>query len=693
MKRIHPNLRSGASLLVLAALPLAVSQAFAAEYWLQTGTTTVQGVPMWGYANCTASFASCDPVTVPGPALSVAPGDATGLSVHLKNTLSVPTSLIIAGQAIADPTPVWTDGSSGPRGSDLTKRVRSFTHEAAVGGGTADYIWPNLKAGTYLYESGTEPQVQVQMGLYGAVTKDADVGNVAYRQGATSVSYASQLTLLYSEIDPALHAAVSGGTYGPLTNPPTYAVTSTLEYRPKFFLINGKPYPDASLAPLATVTAAQGTLLRFINAGLKTHVPTINGQYWKLIAEDGNPYPYLNNPRQQYTAFLTAGKTLDVLLTPTNPNASGNVRYAIFDSRNYDTTNGAQDGGMLAYLDVTPATNAAPVFDSAPATKATAAQAYSYAAHASDANGDVVTYSLNAPVPSGMVIGASSGLINWTPSVVGTFPVSVRASDGTLFNDQAFSIAVAAGAPANNAPTARADSYTAVAHPASSAIVQTVAAPGVLANDTDPEGNALHTGSKTGSTRVTLNLDGSFTLAPAGGGTGTTGTVSFGYRALDTSNAQSATAATATINVIANRRPTTVADAFSVPRCTIRVGTTTTCQTVGVGAYAPVLFNLPNNDTDPDTATIDVANQLPLSVASVRAGNTGNGITSGTLTTNNRGVVSFTGTAATGIKVLYTPLYNFAGTDTFQYKVKDKLGTTAGNTNAQGWVTVTVTVQ
>ncbi|MEO8409009.1 MAG: Ig-like domain-containing protein, partial [Propionivibrio sp.] len=243
-----------------------------------------------------------------------------------------------------------------------------------------------------------------------------------------------------------------------------------------------------------------------------------------------------------------------------------------------------------------------------------------------------------------------------------------------------------------NPPVAANDSYTAIAHPASSGITQVVAAPGVLANDYDPDGNALHTGSKTGSTRVTLNANGGFALAPAGNGGGSTGTLIFGYRALDTSNAPSA-AASATISVIANRRPTSVADSLTVPRCTVRVGTTSNCQTTGVGAYVPLTFNLTNNDTDADTATIDAANQLPLSVARVRSGTSGNGSTSGTLTTGSLALVRFTGTAATGIQVTYTPRYNFAGVDTFQYKVMDRLGLTAGNTNAQGWVTVTVTVQ
>ena len=107
--------------------------------------------------------------------------------------------------------------------------------------------------------------------------------------------------------------------------------------------------------------AGQNTPMRFLNASLKTHVPTINGQYWKMIAEDGNPYPYLSNPRQQYTAFLAAGKTMDVLLMPSNASTTANARYAIFDSRQFDTNNGAQGGGMLAYLDVTPAVVVAPV--------------------------------------------------------------------------------------------------------------------------------------------------------------------------------------------------------------------------------------------------------------------------------------------------------------------------------------------
>jgi FtsP/CotA-like multicopper oxidase with cupredoxin domain len=260
----------------LAMLCLGAGSAFAAEYFLRAGaaTATMPGgvnIPMWGYAQCTdATFATCGATTAPGPALVVPPGE--GLTVNLQNALAANTSIVIPGQ-IATMTPVWDDGSSGPRPSP-SARVRSFTHETAAGATNA-YSWPSLKPGTYLYQSGTHTQVQVQMGLYGAVTKDHAAG-----QAYPGVAYAKQVTLLYSEIDPALHAAVGGPTptYGTVSGP-----TSTLGYAPKYFLVNGKPFSAGDPA-IATIDTGNTTLLRFLNAGLQTHVPVVNGPYMRMIA-------------------------------------------------------------------------------------------------------------------------------------------------------------------------------------------------------------------------------------------------------------------------------------------------------------------------------------------------------------------------------------------------------------------------
>ena len=155
-----------------------------------------------------------------------------------------------------------------------------------------------MKPGTYLYHSGTHPQVQVQMGLYGAVSK-----NTAAVRPISGVPYDNELMLLYSEIDPGV---ACGRSHRPLWPPVPDPLpigltaadypTSTLNYQPQYFLINGKPFQVGD-PPLATLTAGQRTLLRFLNAGLQTHVPVINGLYMQMIAEDGNPYPWPANPR------------------------------------------------------------------------------------------------------------------------------------------------------------------------------------------------------------------------------------------------------------------------------------------------------------------------------------------------------------------------------------------------------------
>jgi FtsP/CotA-like multicopper oxidase with cupredoxin domain len=249
--------------------------------------------------------------------LSVPPGEST-LTITLTNNLSVPVSIVIPG-LITAMTPTYVGG-----------RVMSFTAETAPGA-TATYTWPNVKPGTYLYLSGTNPAVQVQMGLYGAVKKDY-AAKQAYNNAATA--YDSEALLFFSEINPSFHSVVAAGQYGTL-------VTSTIDYQPKYFLINGKPYSTGT-APIGLGTGK--VLLRFLNAGLQTHVPLLQGLHMKIYAEDGNLYPYA---REQYSLILPAGKTMDAVITPT---AIGTV--PLYDRRLFLTNSNLPGGGMLANLQI-----------------------------------------------------------------------------------------------------------------------------------------------------------------------------------------------------------------------------------------------------------------------------------------------------------------------------------------------------
>ncbi len=312
---------------VLAALAVAATTAHSAETVidLRAAATTVTMpdgvvVTMWGYA------LGAGAVTVPGPAITVPPGDT--LRINLTNNLTENVSVMIPGQ----PMPLDGTSSSPQVVRNPDGRMRSFTHETAPGQ-TAAYVWPSLKTGSYLYQSATHPAVQLQMGLYGALAHDQASGS-AY----TGVPYDRSVTLVYSEIDPALHAAVRDGVYG------TAAYPSTINYKPEYFLINGAPY-SATPPAFPTATTGQRVLLRLMNAGLQTHAPTLLGLYASLVAEDGNLYPHTLD---QYCVMLPAGKTIDALVVPSEVK-----KYPIYDHSLGLTNVATAPGGMLTYLNVT----------------------------------------------------------------------------------------------------------------------------------------------------------------------------------------------------------------------------------------------------------------------------------------------------------------------------------------------------
>ena len=87
--------------------------------------------------------------------------------------------------------------------------------------------------------------------------------------------------------------------------------------------------------------------------------------------------------------------------------------------------------------------NQAPVITSDPVTLVLIGKSYAYQVEAMDTKGDILTYSLTTK-PSGMTINSSSGIITWTPTMAGTYNVSIVVSDGELFDSQSFTLTVAA---------------------------------------------------------------------------------------------------------------------------------------------------------------------------------------------------------------------------------------------------------
>ena len=397
----------------------------------------------------------------------------------------------------------------------------------------------------------------------------------AYPAGTSpAVQYNADIPLLLSEIDPVQNKAVyiavntSGfsetapwsGQPGGCGDPTVHSCyPPAVNYDPRYYLINGVSFDKTNTTPslFGPTTNVTGTVLvRFVNAGLRMHIPSIVGAQtgsstspssgFSLIAEDGNVLP--GTPRIQSEVFLAAGKTYDVLI-----NAPSGA-LPVFDRQLSLSTNNQRDGGMQAYIRTTSAT-----------------PAYSFGASVT-ANPDTyyctpgVAFSVNDPAKGVMAndigvygvtpVGTPAGV---TLSADGTFTsascpssfsytannaastalVTLATCDGTLVNGKACH---------GGAPTANADAYT-----SDVASLYKAASPGVLGNDTDPDGHPLTASapsSVSGGT-VTLNPDGSFIAIPACAASTCAGVASdviFSYNAVNSQKTSSATPATVTVH-------------------------------------------------------------------------------------------------------------------------------------------------
>ncbi|HEY6139167.1 MAG TPA: Ig-like domain-containing protein [Thermoanaerobaculia bacterium] len=258
-------------------------------------------------------------------------------------------------------------------------------------------------------------------------------------------------------------------------------------------------------------------------------------------------------------------------------------------------------------------------------------------ANDTDADGNALTATLVSGPAHGTLSLASNGAFTYTPvaNYNGPDSFTYKANDGTADSNVAtVSIAVAA---VNDAPSASNDSYTTAEDTALS-----VAAPGVLGNDSDVDGDALTAvlvgGPAHGS--LTLNANGSFSYTPAANYNGAD---SFTYKANDGSAGSNVATVTIVVTAV-NDPPVAVNDAYAV-----KPNATLTVPAPGVLA----------NDGDVDSPSLTAVLV--------------SGVSHGTLTLNADG--SF----------VYTPATAYKGTDSFTYKANDG----AANSNV---ATVTITV-
>src|SRR3989454_7197007 len=566
------------------------------------------------------------PIVITIPYTESAPGvSSTILTVNLTNSLpaSVPeTSLVIVGQLGGGLGTRASSGSSPPRATHVVtwpiagdttgatnspppqgNRVQSFSTPVAPGV-TAPLTWSSLKPGTYLIESGTHPSIQGPMGLYGMLVvttapNGATAGTAYPAVGATpAVTYNAEIPLLLSEIDPIQNAAVSAavnsaffsetlvwsGQPGGCGNP-TYVVSAStpacyppaVNYTPLYYLINGvafsKTSPTTSLvAPLppAAATGVTGTVLvRFVNAGLRMHVPSIVGAVttpavvppttvaaavpgFSLVAEDGNRLPGVS--RVQSEVFLPAGKTHDVMV---NVPAAGGTALPVFDRELSLSANAvARDAGMLAYLSINGA--GAPV---ASATAVARADTYNSVVTCTAAPCIPVTVSdsgkgliandtnvfgvqlLAAPTGGTLALNAN-GTFTYTPNVGTGSDSFTYCANGTVTGTTCSS-GITATVTLGAAPIEAASGITCPNSAFSSTVATTLSIkpPGILAGCRDLAGYPLTVNAASVTAGfVSVDPNGGFNATVPGAGT-----YSFTFRAQNSQGTVAAAAATRTL--------------------------------------------------------------------------------------------------------------------------------------------------
>ena len=240
---------------------------------------------------------------------------------------------------------------------------------------TFPYFYAPHHPGTYIYHCHFEDSEHVQMGMTGIVFVRPALGpKFAYNDASTA--FDREFSLLLNEVDVRPHDGL-------------IAIQEFVwsEYRPQYWIINGRAYPDTikpnlgepgadpdldnqPISSLVQVRGGERALLRISNLGYEQHSLVLPGITMTVVGEDATPLGSLSYSTN--TLYIGPGESRDVLFTAPpfdTASASGTSTYGpwntyFFKNRNYDRqTNGGAPGlgGMITEVRVFDPANAPPL--------------------------------------------------------------------------------------------------------------------------------------------------------------------------------------------------------------------------------------------------------------------------------------------------------------------------------------------
>ncbi len=288
------------------------------------------------------------PFQHPGPVLCVNQGDT--VTITLTNTLTKDVSIMFPGQenVLANGAPAQPQFS----GTTVTSLTNVATAAAVDGqdGGSVTYSFVANNPGTFIYESGTDSDVQVRLGLFGALIVRPTLGpdyafNNTSSRFTTMVNTPStpdltvrndeEFLIMLSEIDPYLNQAVETNKTFDMNN-----------YHPRYWLVNGRGFPDSiadnnaswlpsqpygALARVKQTSAAHPLpgLARYINVGTEDYPFHPHGNNGRIIAKDGHPLEGPAGEDLSYEKF-----SLNI-----GPGQAWDVLFSWHDAEQYDKVN------------------------------------------------------------------------------------------------------------------------------------------------------------------------------------------------------------------------------------------------------------------------------------------------------------------------------------------------------------------
>jgi FtsP/CotA-like multicopper oxidase with cupredoxin domain len=266
----------------------------------------------WGYA-CFGQQSGFAPAAIsgscpdrnmqlPGPTLIVHEGDH--VIVHLTNNLpgaAGSTSILFPGFQL----------------TTTTGGIQGLLTQEAPHGASVTYEFDATTPGTRPYYSGTQGDLQVEMGLYGViiVLPTTDVGchklgtlldgQTDFRLAASAYDHSAtcydrEYLFQFSEMDPKIHRQAQEQAGMACSNPAGCMNIVTENYHPAYYMINGRSMPDdmdpnyASEYPHQPYNGnphmhpGELVLLRVVGQGRWQHPFHEHGNHVRVLARDGN---------------------------------------------------------------------------------------------------------------------------------------------------------------------------------------------------------------------------------------------------------------------------------------------------------------------------------------------------------------------------------------------------------------------